>query len=1160
MAIRVALHHKTVYSYDREVELGPQAVRLRPAPHCRTPILSYSLQVEPGPPGQGHFINWQQDPHGNYLARLVFPEKVRQFGVEVDLVADMTVINPFEFFLEKSAENYPFAYEPDLLRELQPYLETLEAGKGISASFESFLADVDRTPRRVVDFLVDLNASVNRTLAYTLRMDPGVQTPEETLKAKRGSCRDMAWLMVHLLRRCGLAARFVSGYSIQLVADLKPIDPDAPAGVAQDVTDLHAWTEVYLPGAGWVGMDATSGLMCGEGHLPLACSPSPTSAAPITGTVGESQVSFDVDMSVSRIHEDPRVTKPYTDDQWSEMVELGKSVDASLNQNDVRLSMGGEPTFVSLDDPDGEEWNTAAVGVAKMELSEKLIRRLRNRFGPGGLLHFAQGKWYPGEPLPRWSLNCYWRRDGEPIWSDESLFADGGRDYGFDHTHAARFIHELAKVLEVTPKYVNAAFEDHEYVEKMRHRLPVNVTPEDNRLEDPLESARLKRLAEKGTREPVGFVLPLERRRTFHGPTWHSGLWMLRGRRIPLVPGDSPIGLRLPLDSLPWVKEEDPARLAPQDPMERRGSLPTHEFVRSQRVAHRAPLNRTEPDRQEIVPQRLGEEPFEGDPSNPADRAPRVGESARWVTRSALCVEPRGGRLYVFLPPTRRVEDYLDLINALETTAANLGMPVIIEGYTPPSDHRLECIKVTPDPGVIEVNVHPAHSWEQLARDTESLYHEARQCRLGAEKFMTDGRHTGTGGGNHVVIGAAKPLDSPLLRRPDLLRSLVSYWNNHPSLSYLFSGLFIGPTSQAPRVDEGRADSIYELEIANGLVPDPPIDPATRIAQTADLAESFPPWLTDRVYRHLLTDLTGNTHRAEFCIDKLYSPDAPSGRLGLLEFRGFEMPPHWRMSLAQTLLLRALIARFWERPYKARLKRWGAQLHDRFLLPHFCREDFAGVIEELNDCGFGFDLSWYEPFFEFRFPVHGRVTYDSITIELRQAIEPWLVLGEEQGGGGTARYVDSSVERMQVKVSGMTGGIGGRHAIAVNGIGLPLTATGRTGEYVAGLRYRAWQPASCLHPTIAPHSPLVFDLVDTWAGSSGASGRTDGQGKAIGGCTYHVAHPGGRSYETFPVNALEAEARRVTRFFTHGHSPGPMRIRTVEPSAEMPLTLDLRRT
>ncbi|MCA9249244.1 MAG: transglutaminase family protein, partial [Planctomycetales bacterium] len=516
-------------------------------------------------------------------------------------------------------------------------------------------------------------------------------------------------------------------------------------------------------------------------------------------------------------------------------------------------------------------------------------------------------------------------------------------------------------------------------------------------------------------------------------------------------------------------------------------------------------------------------------PQRPSEETPEAPIEPSQIVRTALCVEPRGGRLHVFMPPCDRLEDYLDLVAAIEKTASDLDLPVVLEGYLPPTDDRLEQIKVTPDPGVIEVNVHPAENWEQLKHTTTTLYEDARQSRLGTEKFDLDGKHTGTGGGNHIVLGGRTPADSPFLRRPDLLKSLIGYWQNHPSLSYLFSGRFIGPTSQAPRVDEGRRDALYELELARSLVPPP--------------GEYCPPWLVDRIFRNLLIDLTGNTHRAEFCIDKLYSPDGATGRLGLVEFRGFEMPPHARMSLTQQLLVRSLIAHFWEHPYTAKLTDWGTSLHDRFMLPYFVRQDFADVVADLQRDDLPVAHEWFAPHFEFRFPIIGEFGCQDIELELRTAIEPWYVLGEEPASGGTARYVDSSVERLQVKVNGLTGD---RHVITCNGRRLPIRSTGVPGEYVAGVRYRAWAPPSCLHPTIPIHTPLVFDILDTWSMRS------------VGACTYHVMNPSGRNPETFPVNAFEAESRRTARFFLMGHTPGAIEIPPHEQNPSIPLTLDLR--
>jgi uncharacterized protein (DUF2126 family) len=1168
MSIHAALHHVTHYRYDRRVGLSPQVVRLRPAPHARTPIVSYSLKIEPA----AHFINWQQDPFANYLARLVFPEPVTEFKVTIDVVAEMSVYNPFDFFLEPSAESFPFVYEPALKHDLAPYL----AADPLTPRWRKFVGSIDRTSVRTIDFLVALNQRLQHEIRYLIRMEPGVQTPEQTLTLAAGSCRDTGWLLVQTLRHLGLAARFVSGYLIQLAPDVKSLD--GPSGTEHDFTDLHAWCEVYLPGAGWIGLDPTSGLLAGEGHIPLACTPEPGTAAPVSGAVDESEVEFSHEMSVTRIYEAPRVTKPYTEQQWQMVDALGRQVDADLARQDVRLTMGGEPTFVSIDDRDGAEWNTDALGPTKRGRATDLLYRLRDRYGANGFLHFGQGKWYPGEQLPRWALSAYWRADGEPCWHDLALLADERTVPEATPADAQRFLDRLTVRLGVPARFIQPGFEDAWYYLWRERKLPINVDPFDAQLEDELERARLRRIFDQGLDRVVGYALPLKPTGLGDGsPRWQTGPWFLRDERLYLTPGDSPMGWRLPLDSLPWVSKGDFPYVHERDPFDARAPLPLHADIRRQYAPHAVGGGFAEggavalqagfesPESRATVvgggPGRAGGAGSSLGGSSPDQAAPPAGaatdprraparlESAHWVTRTALCVEVRDPRrangpaaervgvargvLYVFMPPLAHLEEYLDLLAAVEATAAETGLPVVLEGYPPPRDPRLKVLQITPDPGVIEVNIHPAATWDELTDHTEFLYESARQSRLSTEKFMLDGRHTGTGGGNHFVLGAARPADSPFLRRPDVLASLIGYWHNHPSLSYLFSGLFIGPTSQAPRVDEARNDQLYELEIA-----------FDEIRRLSGRGQELPPWMIDRTLRNILIDVSGNTHRSEFCIDKLYSPDTATGRLGLLELRAFEMPPHARMSLAQQLLLRALVAWFWRTPYTARLTRWGTELHDRWLLPTFSAMDFDDVMADLNRAGYGFDPLWFAPHVEFRFPRVGAVASRGIELELRVALEPWHVMGEEGAPGGTVRFVDSSLERIEVRATGLNDS---RYVITVNGRALPLQPTGRVGEYVAGVRYRAWQPASSLHPTIAVHAPLTFDIVDRW------------NERSLGGCQYHVAHPGGRNYVTFPVNAYEAESRRLARFFKLGHTPGRMRVAPASPSREFPFTLDLRR-
>ncbi len=1133
MAIQVALNHHTSYHYDKPITLSPHVIRLRPAPQCRTKILAYSLKVTP----TEHFINWQQDPFGNYLARLVFNKKATELSVEVDLVAEMTVINPFDFFLEEYADHYPFEYEDRLAKELAPYLEIKEQGPRLC----KWLTQVDIGKKRTVDFLVALNQQLQKHVGYAIRLEPGIQTCEETLTKTLGSCRDTAWLLVQILRHLGLAARFVSGYLVQLTADIKSLD--GPSGPEADFTDLHAWAEVYIPGAGWIGLDPTSGLFASEGHIPLACTPDPEDAAAITGLVEPCETEFYYHNRIQRIHEDPRVTKPYTEEQWQAIEALGHKVDAELHTMDVRLTMGGEPTFVSIDDMEGAEWNNAALGPMKRKLAGDLLKRLHTQFAPGGVLHYGQGKWYPGEPVPRWALGCFWRKDGIAIWKNQQLIADEHSNPHYTSEHAAQFIQQLAKRLGIKPNCITPGYEDTLYYLWKEGNVPINLDPKQTDLKNDLERQRLARLlTENSLSHPTGYALPLSWRYTNTGGHWHSHPWEFRRGIMYLIPGDSPMGLRLPLDSLPWIAPEKR-----QTPAEYSLFEEPHTLLKDfhGEVAQR--YSRVEKDLTAALKQSL----LSVDEVTPLRTKSDPSKTDENIIHTALCIEARQGYLHIFLPPVTHLEHYLDLIASIETTANDLNLPILLEGYEPPTDARLLKLHITPDPGVIEVNIHPAHNWDQLVKNTTILYEQAYQTRLGTEKFMVDGRHTGTGGGNHVTLGGATPIDSPLLRRPDLLRSLITYWQHHPSLSYLFSGLFVGPTCQAPRVDEARNESLYELEIAFQRMP---------------TGEVTAPWLVDRLLRHLLVDITGNTHRAEFCIDKLYSPDSSSGRLGLLEMRAFEMPPHARMSLMQMLLLRTLIARFWKTPYTHPLVRWGTELHDRFMLPHFVRQDLKEIISELQDHGYPFELTWFNPFFEFRFPHYGSLKIADIQLELHMAIEPWPVLGEEVVATGTARFVDSSVERLQIKVTGLTDS---RYLITCNSRYVPLHGTGTQGEYVAGVRYRAWQPPSALHPTIPVQVPLVFDIIDSW------------NQRSIGGCTYHVAHPGGRGYETFPVNAYEAESRRITRFNDFGHTPGsvqpppefqiltgfypqahpvgPRHIPKEERNPDYPYTLDLRR-
>jgi uncharacterized protein (DUF2126 family) len=1059
MGIQVALNHRTLYRYDKAISLGPQVIQLRPALHCQTPILSYSLEVAP----TDHILNWQLDPHNNRLARLLILEKTSEFRVEVNLVADLSPYNPFAFFLEPGVEEYPFAYAPGLAKDLEPYRSVDPPLDPPGPLLHKFLESFVGRKSGTVSLLLDLNRKVRDELTYAPRLEPGVQSCEETLEKRTASCRDSAWLLVQSLRNLGVAARFVSGYLIQLQSP----DP-ASDGPQADSADLHAWAEAFLPGAGWIGMDPTSGLLAGEGHIPLVCTPTASQAAPIAGTAEPAQVEFSHSITLRRLNE-PRVpSRPFTEKDWLEIRKVAYSVDEELKAQDVRLTMGGEPTYVGIDDPESPQWNIDAAGAMKRTRGLALIGALRKGVAPGGLLHYGQGKWYPGEAVPRWALSCYWRVDGTPVWEDVGLIAHEDRQYSFGADDAFRFIDALAHRLQMSSE---------------------NLLPAYN--------------PDSETTEPVGYLLPIRRRQPEGQLRWSSQLWFPRPDRLELSVGDSPIGFRIPTEIMPWVAPDEIEYEFDSAPFEKWVKLPA------------GPARRMDLFAMTSAP-------------DPLPAVLPASDAVKELIRPSLCVQAREGRLHVFLPYAPKLADYLDLVSAVEDTCKYLKIPVCVEGYPPAPDTRLRSFSVTPDPGVLEVNLPPASNWDELEQINTLLDAEARRNRLTAEKFTYDGNRIATGGGNHIVIGGASLLDSPILRRPDLLRSMVAFWQNHPSLSYLFSGMYVGPTSQYPRVDEARMDALYELEIAFRNLP----------------AGDCPPYMIDGLFRNLLVDTTGNSHRAEFCVDKLFPPEGLGLQLGLLELRAFEMAPHVQMNLLQMLLIRALVSMFWKTPFDGNLIRWGTTLHDRFMLPDFVSRDLRDVLARLRLAGYQFEDEWFESHFEFRFPKIGSISADGVELELRQALEPWNVLAEETYSGGTVRTVDSSIERMQVKLSGFSNE--SRYVVACNGRRVPIQPAGEPGVALGGVRFRARQLSATLHPTIPVHAPLVFHLIDCLRGHS------------IGQCTYHVGPSDGSAYRARPANAAEADGRRMERFKVALPALSPMAAPEEEINPLFPMTLDMR--
>ncbi|HEU4734875.1 MAG TPA: transglutaminase family protein [Kofleriaceae bacterium] len=1090
--MRVVIQHRSRYLYPRPALLGPQVIRLRPADHTRARIERYRLVVEPE-----HRLHWQRDPHGNHVARVTFKagQTTPALDILVELALDIRPINPFDFFIDERVRTVPFRYPEQLDAELAPYLDTGDPAYRLGRAGTELLAALP-AHGDTLDLLVGLNTAVRQRIAYVIRDEPGVWTPEETLGHGRGSCRDAAVLLVALMRARGIAARFVSGYLVQLTDE--GMIPDEPKGVDRDVIDLHAWAEAYVPGAGWIGFDGTSGLLCGEGHIPLAATASPAHAAPLDGTSDVAARSVEFTTTIARLGHEARPTAPYSDEVWAELQAAGDRADAALTAAGLDVWIGGEPTFTARDDQARPEWQGGALGPDKWKRGRRLARELRDRLAPGGVILHRTGKQYPGESLPRWALDVIARRPGlaepagpaaqqderPPLWPDRTL-AEAGT-IGAAHHLGEELCAALGVRCELHP-----AYEDPWEVLRAEARLPAEIDPRTAGLDDPEERRRLAAILDRGAGEVVGWVVPLARSEA----GWRTERWRLRREHLFLVPGDSPVGLRLPLASITGAAAPEWAE-APDLPDPRRGA----------------------PDGDQ--PRRAtGTAPAAARPAEPPPPLPGI--------RTALAIEPRDGELWVFVPPLAKFDEFCELVDAIDRARVATGLSVHLEGYPPPPAPDRLRFAVTPDPGVLEVNLPPVASCREAAGLYHRVFEAALASGLTAERYLLDGRAAGSGGGNHITIGGPWPERSPWLREPGLLASLVTFAQHHPSLSYLFTGLFVGPTSQAPRLDEARHDALYELELA-----------------LPRLHEGPPPWQVDALLRHLLVDVAGSTHRAEISIDKLFDPQTPHGRQGLVELRAFEMPPHPRMLAAQAILVRALIAAFAAEPYKHALVRWGSELHDRFLLPYFLWHDFEDVLGHLAARGVALPEGAYRPFVELRCPLAGTIEVGAARIEVRNAIEPWHVLGEEATQAGTARYVDSSVERIELRAIGLDHE---RYVVAVNHAVVPMRPGAGRDVRVGGVRFRAWCPPHALHPHLGIHHPLRIDVVDTWAR------------RGVAGAAYHVWHPEGRAFDAPPLTRTEADARKSQRFTREGPTPWPLRARRVAPHPDQPYTLDLRR-
>ncbi len=1027
MTTRVALTQRYEYQFSRPVQLSTHWLRLRPAPHTQCSISAYSLRIDADPV----WLNWLRDPFENHLARLDLPDPVASLMIEVDLIANLDPVNPFDFLVEPYAASYPFDYPDQLRKELAPYLRTGKLGPRLTKFFQT----VERTSGYITEQIGAINQHVADSISAAGPGKPGPVDLETVLEKGRGTAWELAWLLTLTLRSVGLAARMTQGYRIFIHAE---------ADV--DTASNHAWSEVFLPGAGWIGLDPCGGVFINEGYIPLASAPEPLRVLPIAGYRESCDETFNQTISTRRLSPKPS-TWPLSDSQWTDLQSLGAYIDADLNEQNINLAMANGLSFVSANDVQSLEWNIAALGPGKRFTAEQLLQRLWRRLAPGGVLHVGQGEQFGGEALPRWNLNCFARADGKPVWRNAALLEWGNNKQSVSLEDAEQLADQITHALGLSSKFVMPAYEDG--LQKLwSNRDSLDNIPSAEELNDPEKRRALAATLSSSQAHVVGYVLPL--RWDAGHERWSSGRWQFRRDALYLLSGSSPLGYRLPLESLPVANgaptEMDPERCQ----FDERGLLPDMHGELSARLSSYG---------------RIQAKPPAAD-AKTADAAPRT----------ALCIEVRDNRLYIFMPPLTHLEHYLGLLAVIEHAAEALALPLTLQGYEPPQDCRLRRFKLEPQAGILKVWLPEAHGWQQQREIIQATYDEADRIGLQGERVINDGRRLPPGGGAELTLGGVTPRESPFLCRPELLRSLVSFWQQHPSLSFFFAGRSIGAGGDAPRPDEGRDESLYELGIALERIPKGEIDT---------------PWMPDRLLRHLLVDPAGDMQRAEISVDQLYSPDQAGLRLGRVVLRSFEMPPDAKLASLQSLLVMGLLSYFGRQPQKGSLSHWGAALHDRFMLPSLLWQDLCGVLDELNHAGYPFQSEWFEPLRELHFPVLGSVQLGDIGLELRAALEPWPLLAEETTAAGVARFVDSANERLEVHITGLTPS---RYALVCNGRRVPLQPAGMRGEYVAGVRYKASNPPSTLHPTIPPVAVLVFDLVDSW---------TD---KSVGGCTYTPTH------------------------------------------------------